>query len=459
MTKQGKEKAANTNNQESGKKRSMDLKALSNKKPLMIGVVVCSVFLMSLLFGSDDSAVVHELSRKEVIFEAPDEDMTGIKESVDPRDVWTAKVEKNVSDTVADLKLEIAKMQASKNDEIQSLQQEIELLKNQTKMQIDLAKQRELEDSLQRSNMSIITPEPVILKKSKTLGVFNKSYGAKKRNIKDYVASGTFASAVIQTGIVVGTGSNTQSNPEPLMLRLTDAGIFSSFGRNSQIKEAILIGDCSGDLSAERARCRLQTISLENFKGEIVEKPVQGWVVDKNDGVVGVRGKVVDRSSDMLRMAMLNGVLGGMSSFLQNQSTSGVFPISPITGQQNALSGMSQIKGGMASGAGNAFSKMADFVMERFNSMTPQIAVESGREVDVVFRIGFDVSSDETIEQVNNKPSSGNIQQASYYQNTQGNPQPTTTQNQQYKSHGADAFIETMQHMNNGIGSGKARSL
>lgn len=457
MTKQSKEKAANTNNQESGKKRSMDLKALSNKKPLMIGVVVCSVFLMSLLFTGGDNAAVHELSKKEVIFEAPNEDMTGIKESVDPRDVWTAKVEKNVSDTVADLKLEIAKMATSKNDEIQGLQQEIELLKKQTQMQMELAKQRELEDSLQRSNMPRITPEPVILKKSKTLGVFNKSYGAKKCNIKDYVASGTFARAVLETGIVVGTGSNTQSNPEPLMLRLTDAGIFSSFGRNSQIKEAILIGDCSGDLSAERARCRLQTISLENYKGEIIEKPVQGWLVD-SDGVVGIRGKVVDKSSDMLRMAMLNGVLGGVSSFLQNQSTSGAFPISPITGQQNALSGMSQIKGGMASGAGNAFSKMADFVMERFNSMTPQIAIPSGREVDVVFRMGFDVASVETIEQAGNKPASGNIQQASYYQNAQGSLQQTI-QNQQYKSHGADAFVETMQHMNSGIGNGKDRSL
>jgi hypothetical protein len=30
---------------------------------------------------------------------------------------------------------------------------------------------------------------------------------------------------------------------------------------------------------------------------------------------------------------------------LQNQSTKGVFPISPITGQQNALSGASQLGG------------------------------------------------------------------------------------------------------------------
>lgn len=36
-------------------------------------------------------------------------------------------------------------------------------------------------------------------------------------------------------------------------------------------------------------------------------------------------------------MAVVNGVLGGMAQFFQNQATNSVFPISPITGQQNAL--------------------------------------------------------------------------------------------------------------------------
>ena len=174
------------------------------------------------------------------------------------------------------------------------------------------------------------------------------------------------------------------------MMRLTDAGIFSKGKRTDQIKEAILIGDCSGDLSSERARCRLQTISLENDKGEIIERAIQGWIVGE-DGRNGIKGMVVDKSSDMLRMAMLNGVLGGMSNFLQNQSTRGIFPISPISGQQNALGGMSQLKAGVKSGAGDAFQRW-QILMERFNSMSPQI-VASGREVDVVFQHGVDLNA------------------------------------------------------------------
>lgn len=457
MEDQSNVQAAIKKNQDKAKKRLPDLKAALVKKPILIGVVVCSVFLLSLLFTGGGDVAMHELSRKQVTFEADEEEMTGIKESVDPRDVWTAKLEKNVGDKVEDLKLEMAKISASKNDEIQVLKEELERLKQQAQVQLERQQQKELEDSLQKSNAPSLTPSPVILRQSKTLGVFKKSYGVKKRNVKDYVASGTFARAVLETGIVVGTGANTQSNPEPLMLRLTDAGIFSSFGRNSQIKEAILIGDCSGDLSAERAKCRLQTISLENYKGEIVEKPVQGWLVD-SDGVVGVRGKIVDKSSDMLRMAMLNGVLDGMSSFMQAQATRGAFPVSPMTGQQNAISGMAQFKGGIANGAGNAFSKMADFVMERFNSMTPQIVVPSGREVDVVFRMGFDVSGEVESTEVNNKPSAGNLAQSSYYQNPQDQT-GVTAQELQYKKHGANAFVETMQQMNSGIAQdGKDRS-
>jgi conjugal transfer pilus assembly protein TraB len=192
---------------------------------------------------------------------------------------------------------------------------------------------QELEESLRQSNLVVTNEASRIDVTSKSLGAFSKEYNTKKKNIKSYVTSGSFARAVLLTGVVVGTGTNTQSNPEPVMMRLTDASIFSKGKRTEQIKEAILIGDCSGDLSSERAKCRLQTLSLENFKGEIVERPIQGWIVGE-DGRNGIKGMVVDKSSDMLRMAMLNGVLGGMSNFLQNQSTKGIFPISPESGQQ-----------------------------------------------------------------------------------------------------------------------------
>ncbi len=90
-------------------------------------------------------------------------------------------------------------------------------------------------------------------------------------------------------------------------------------------------------------------------------------------------------------MAVLNGVLGGIAQFFQNQATNNIFPVSPITGQQNALKAADSLKAGVYAGTGNALEKLADFAIKRAESMSPVIVVASGRVIDVVFRKGFDL--------------------------------------------------------------------
>ncbi len=417
------------------------LKALSgrvSKNPavpfLVIGLVL--MFLFVFVFSGSTMPKPHPLQQSTVPFSPEGDGLVGVKESVDPRDVWTAKVEQKVQDTKEELGKQLAEKTKESESELARINEELATLKSLLLKQQQITEEQKTAYGLAAINtpeaISYVAPPP-----AKSIGLFTKDYGSKKKNVKEYVISGSFARAVLLTGVVVGTGSNSAANPEPVMMRLTDAGIFSKGLRTEQIKEAILIGDCNGDLSSERARCRLQTLSLENMKGEIIERPVQGWIVGE-DGRNGVKGIVVDKSSDMLRMAMLNGVLGGMAQFLQNQSTKGMFPISPITGQQNALSGANTLKGGMAHGAGDAFSKMADFVMERFNSMSPQIVIASGREVDVVFQHGVDLNS--AWEEDNSKALDGNLGSA--------NNTPTGNQSAGTSQEGFDAFKEAMAQMN-----------
>ena len=421
------------------------LKALSNrvsKNPaapfIVIGLVL--MFLFVFIFSGSSAPKAHPLQESSVPFLPEGETMIGVKESIDPRDVWTARLEQKVKETKDELGKQLEARTSKAALELARINEELDTLKSLLMKQQQITEDQKTGANLAASNtpetISHVAPTP-----SKSIGLFTKDSGSKKRNIKEYVTSGSFARAVLMTGVVVGTGSNSVSNPEPIVMRLTDAGIFSKGGRTEQIKEAILIGDCSGDLSSERARCRLQTLSLENMRGEIIERPIKGWIVGE-DGRNGVKGIVVDKSSDMLRMAMLNGVLGGMAQFLQNQSTKGVFPVSPITGQQNALSGTATLKGGMANGAGDAFSKMADFVMERFNSMSPQIVIASGREVDVVFQHGVDLNS--AWEEEEPKSLDGNLRSAS---NAPGGNQE-----------GFEAFTEAMAQINAGKSNKEERN-
>jgi len=422
----------------SAKERLKALRGRVGKNPaapfVAIGLVL--TFLFVFVFSSSSVPKPHPLQESTVPFSPEGNELIGVKESVDPRDVWTAKVEQKVQETKEEMGRELAEKAKESAAELARINEELATLKSLLMKQQQITEEQKTAAGLSAINTPVATnyvaPPP-----PKSIGLFTKDYGSKKKNVKEYVTSGSFARAVLMTGVVVGTGSNSASNPEPVMMRLTDAGIFSKGLRTEQIKEAILIGDCSGDLSSERARCRLQTLSLENMKGEIIERPVHGWIVGE-DGRNGVKGIVVDKSSDMLRMAMLNGVLGGMSQFLQNQSTKGVFPISPLTGQQHALSGTNTLKGGLASGAGDAFSKMADFVMERFNSMSPQIVIASGREVDVVFQHGVDLNS--AWDDDKTKTVEGNLRSA--------NNTPTNNQSVSTSQEGFDAFAEARAQMN-----------
>lgn len=430
------------------------------QKPIMLFAVIAFVLLLLFFFVGDSKQlpIQHPLLQSSVPFEPESQDMTGVNESVDPRDVWTARIEDKIQKTKVEADAERAISEQKSADEIARLAKEIDMLKQSLYLQKQEFEQSKADQDINgfKQNGEAVIASPVKITQIKTLGTFKKDYGGGKRGVKDYIPSGTFARAVLMMGAVVGTGSNSASNPDPIMLRLTDGGIFSKNLRTHQIKEAILIGDCNGDLSSERAKCRLQTLSLRNRNDEIIEKPIKGWIVGE-DARYGIKGHIVDRSSDMIRIAMLNGILGAMSNFFQSQTTKGVFPVSPITGQQNSLSSTNMLKGGAYAGASDAFSKMADFVMERFNSMSPQIMIEAGREVDVVFKEGVDllkIGVSESANQINsvidtNKHSDGNL--SSYQANNQNVIQSDNLGNKfDMKNFARD--LETLNNANNRAG-------
>lgn len=119
---------------------------------------------------------------------------------------------------------------------------------------------------------------------------------------------------MLLTGTVIGTRTNNAALPEPIMLRHVATATFSEGYKTEQIKEAILIGSCSGDISSERGKCRLETLSLLNRDGEIIGKRVEGWLIGE-DGRPGIKGFVVDEFSKLARMAALNGESSGIAQF------------------------------------------------------------------------------------------------------------------------------------------------
>jgi len=207
-----------------------------------------------------------------------------------------------------------------------------------------------------------------------------------------YMPAGTYSKAVVVSGLAASTATNAQGNPQPMMLRLVDDGNLPR-GFKGRVKDAVLIGSCYGDISSERAYCRLETLSWVEAEGTTVEKKVEGWVFGE-DGRAGLRGEVVDRSTDIARESFGAGLLSAAANFFKMESSRSVYPVSPF-GQSNAMSSKEALQGAGASGVGSALDRLAEFSIKRAEQMQPVIVIASGRVVDIAFKEGVSLTAED----------------------------------------------------------------
>ncbi|MDP2194324.1 MAG: TraB/VirB10 family protein [Alphaproteobacteria bacterium] len=212
-----------------------------------------------------------------------------------------------------------------------------------------------------------------------------------KNTIDHFVPAGTFVKGRLISGVVASTAVSGASNPQPIHMELTHYGNLPREFK-TDLKQCFLIGSAYGDLPSERVYMRLETLScVERRTQEVIEIKVDGYVSGE-DGANGMRGHVVDKSGPAIRNAFLGGFLSGVGEFIgaTHHQTSQISPFG-VTSQQ-ALSASQMLQGGAGKGVGNAMEKMADFYIKRAEQLQPVIEIEPGREIDVVFKAGFDMN-------------------------------------------------------------------
>lgn len=361
---------------------------------LGIGGIVLIFLLQSGLQKVSEPAIKEDKPKKVVLGDL-----------VDAQDVWAARLEGEASklkDIARDLKLQndlqekrlkiLEETLIAKIQEFSEKKEEVRLNASEEGGQVS-SPSAFLDDfskpslRLSESSENSLSLSPVL--KPKKILHLNVGSGS-SHHADSYVVAGSYARVVLTSGVVVSTSTGTVGNPQPIMMRLAEGGNMPR-GWKSHLKDAVIIGSCYGDLSSERAVCRLHKLSLIERGGRTIERPVEGWIIGE-DGAPGLRGKVVDKAGAVAREAFLSGILSGMSNFLKFEAQTSVYPISPF-GQTHALDAKDALKGGMGQGASNALEKLADFSIKRAESMQPVIVINPGRVVDVVFKEGFDLKS------------------------------------------------------------------
>ncbi|WP_371254155.1 TraB/VirB10 family protein [Orientia tsutsugamushi] len=381
---------------ESGVRSNSKLSELTNiirRKPV-IALTFISITIMVVSYFLSESGKTKE----SIIFienRESREAISGIEQAVDLRAKWTEEILNEVKTLKDRFESVIESRYLEITAQINNFNQKLEILENQPKQSLYNNDSDEFSSDLNHHILNSphdnkTEQAPVVVKPYVNL---RRAESEQKKNVENYVTSGSSARAVLLTGVVVGTGTNSSSSPEPIVLQLLDTAILYNKYKTDQIKRAILIGSCNGEMSSERAKCRIETLSVVNNQGDIIEKKVEGWLIGE-DGRSGIKGIVVDKSSNIAGMAALNGVFSSIAKFLQSKAIKpDMLPTLNLVagGQQQEFQIGDALQSGAYAGASNAFDKLADFAIKRADSMSPVVLIASGRVIDVVFKKGFDL--------------------------------------------------------------------
>lgn len=193
----------------------------------------------------------------------------------------------------------------------------------------------------------------------------------------------SFTRGTLLGGLDAPTGGQSQSNPHPVLIRLSDNSVLPNRFRG-EYRDCFVVAAGYGDISSERAYLRTENLSCVRADGAALEVKIQGSVYGE-DGKVGMRGRLVTKQGQMLANALLAGVVSGIGQGLATSSTS--YSTSPL-GTIATASGADAYRAGLGTGVGRALDRLAQYYIKLAENTFPVIEVDAGREIDVVITKG-----------------------------------------------------------------------
>ena len=193
----------------------------------------------------------------------------------------------------------------------------------------------------------------------------------------------SFTRGTLLGGLDAPTGGQAQSNPHPVLIRLSNNSVLPNRFRG-EYRDCFVVAAGYGDISAERAYLRTESLSCVRADGAALEVKIQGSVYGE-DGKVGMRGRLVTKQGQMLANALLAGVVSGIGQGLAISSTS--YSTSAL-GTVATASGTDAFVAGLGTGVGKALDRLAQYYIKLAENTFPVIEVDAGREIDVVITKG-----------------------------------------------------------------------
>jgi conjugal transfer pilus assembly protein TraB len=215
----------------------------------------------------------------------------------------------------------------------------------------------------------------------------NADGGGRPDTISTYLPV-SFTRGVLLGGLDAPTGGQSQSNPHPVLIRLSDNAVLPNKFRG-EYRECFVIAAGYGDMGSERAYLRTENLSCVRDDGSTLEVKIQGSVYGE-DGKVGMRGRLVTKQGQMLANALLAGIASGIGQGLSTASTT---TSTSALGTIANAAGSDAYRAGLGNGVGRALDRLAQYYIKLAEQTFPVVEIDAGREVDVVITKGVRIDA------------------------------------------------------------------
>ncbi len=213
-----------------------------------------------------------------------------------------------------------------------------------------------------------------------------------KRELKtteNTIPAGSFAKAVLLSGVDALTAISSQGNPTPMLLRIVDFGTLPR-GFISDVKDCHLTTGVYGNLASERVHARLEKLTcVERATSEIIETQVAGFIAGP-DGKEGIRGTVVAKDAAFLARSLWGSIFSGVGNVLSPLNRQNLSSPMSLFGNNKPQSADKLFKSGMAEGSSRALDRVSEYYINKAEQLQPVIQVDAGQVVDVIFSEGVD---------------------------------------------------------------------
>lgn len=188
------------------------------------------------------------------------------------------------------------------------------------------------------------------------------------------ISPGDSAKAILLTGV----NAPVDGTPYPVVLKIVGP-ITGPDGSSVDIGEARLIAAATGSETDGRALFRLTSLAMRAKDGRRIVLKVDGWVVGE-DGIRGMKGKLIDKLGKLIAAAGTVGFTAAMGESLTNNNQ---------LENNNDSGGLTIVSGDLnyatANALSDASSKLNQVLMDRYEKLVPVVEILSGRDAAIVF--------------------------------------------------------------------------